>query len=130
MRTRPTERSQSRLLSFPPWGMASRVYSQIHDDLLNLTPIRSYPAKFRGELDGHLNVLTNRAPKDLSDVGHDDAEIQNFWLQQLLAAEGQELSRQRGSPLRSLVDFHRLLVQGVGGTETLQHELTTANNHS
>ncbi len=45
--------------------------------------------------DRHLNVLSDRPPEQRAHVGHDELEIEDFGLQQLLVARGRELSDQR-----------------------------------
>ena len=76
------------------------VHRQIHDHLLDLAGIHFHRADGRTKNGTKLHVLANQPAQHLLDIGDDDVEIQNFRLQNLLAAEGQKLASQGGRALR------------------------------
>jgi len=89
------------------------VYSQIHDHLLDLSGVGLDVSELRIEHGDQLNVLANETLKHLVHVGDQGIEIQHLGLKYLLAAEGQKLTGQRGSPVGSLLDLFDILAQRV-----------------
>ena len=91
------------------------VDRQIHDHLLDLSRIGLDAPDIRIEQRDPFNVLANKTLEHLIHVGHHGIEVQHPRLQHLLAAERQELLRERGGPLGGLLDLlgvsaHRIVV--------------------
>jgi len=85
----------------------ARVHAQVHEDLLELSGVRLYRLQVTRQIGVDLDVLSDDPLEHLEQVPDDVVEVQNVQLKDLLPAEGQHLSRQRGAAFRRQMDLFR-----------------------
>ena len=69
----------------------TRIHDQIHDDLLDLTWVSLDCAYVLGHKCFHLDVRAHQTPEEVVEIHNDRVEIDDFWPQNLLAAESEQL---------------------------------------
>ena len=115
-------------LSAPGHGVPG-VDDEIHQDLLDLTRIRANSPWIRGRLRDELDVLPDQAPEHLPDVFHHLRKLQEFPLQDLAPAEGEELPCQGRSAFARPVDLFELPARRVLPVEFEQKQLSVPRDH-
>ena len=80
----------------------ARVDGQVGDDLLHLAGVGLHPPQPGVEDGDELDVLADEPPEHGLDTGHHRVEVQDAQLEDLLAAEGQEMARQGGGAAAEL----------------------------
>ena len=76
-----------------------------------------------------LDVLADETPQHRDDVLHDDVEVERARLEDLLAAEGEQLARQRGRPLRGLAHEVEVAAEPVPRIERVRQQRAPADDH-
>ena len=61
-------------------------------------------------------------------AGNDLVQVEGFRLEELLAAIGQQLPRQRGGAVGSLADFGRVFGQRISGGKVVEQQFTLADD--
>ena len=74
------------------------------------------------------NVLANHAAQHLAQFVYNLIQIEDLWLQNLFATERQQLSRQRGRPVRRLADLLRAPAQRIFRPHPPEHQLAVAED--
>ena len=90
------------IFSRAPFGIASR---QVHDDLFDLPHVGLDGLQVRGEIDDERDILRNEAFEHASHFGDNRVQADDPRLQHLLAAEREELTRERGGAPPSFGDL-------------------------
>src|SRR5205085_7987258 len=80
-------------------------HGEVHDNLLNLSDIRLYLAQPRIRREYEINVRSDESGQHLIKFAYNEIQVDDFWRHHLHSAEGQQLSRQGGGPLRSFLDL-------------------------
>ena len=80
-------------------------------------------AKVRREARAEGDVGPDQAAQHLVHVGHDRAEIEHLWVEDLLAAEGEQLARQVGGPHSGLADLFGLYPLRVIKSQASEQQL-------
>ena len=75
-------------------------------------------------------MFSDQPPQHLFHIEDDRVEVQNFGFQNLLAAEGQELTGQRSGALPRFLDLQAFLVQGIVRRQALLENLAVADDHT
>ena len=83
------------------------VYSQVHDDLLDLPRIRFHRAQITARNHDQINVLANDSLQHFQTFTDDQVEIDHLGSEHLLTAESQQLAGERSGPFRSFSNFLR-----------------------
>ena len=106
-----------------------RVDDEVHEHLLHLVRIDSDLSEVRVQRGHQLDVLPDQAPDDGLEVAHHVVQAQDLGLEHLLAAEGEQLSRQRGRSVRALLDQLDVGAARMLTADALEHELRAAGDH-
>ena len=69
---------------------------QVHDDLLNLSGVCLHPPQTRSRPGDQLNIFADEPAQHLIEVCHQAVEVDDPRLEQLHAAEGQQLPGESG----------------------------------
>src|SRR6185312_17437703 len=80
----------------------ARVEADIEDSQVQLRAIDLHRPKIAREIELDRDVLAQRMRHHIRDVDHCGAQVENLWIQQLPAREGEELSRQSRASICSL----------------------------
>ena len=102
------------------------VDGQVEQDLLDLPRVGLDAPGGRIERGRDLDVLADHATQQGLDSGHDGVQIQHARLQDLLAAEGQELMRELGGALGGALDDLDLPPDRVLRGQRVEHEIAAA----
>src|SRR5262249_13715323 len=94
----------------PGHGVA-RVHREVHKHLFNLTWISSHKAQRGTGYAHHLDVFTDQPPEHAVEVSYHLVEIDDARLQDLTAAESQELSYESRRPLTCPLDLSNVAPQ-------------------
>src|SRR3989442_3916185 len=86
------------------WHRLACVDHEVHDHLLELSPIALDAADFSALADEELDVLSDQPPQDGFDALHDRGQLQDTPAEDLLATERQELLGERASAPLGVVD--------------------------
>ena len=106
----------------------TRVDRKVHDDLLHLPRIGlDAPDIFRQHRD-ETHVLAQQAAQHVVHVAHDEVQIEHARLEHLLAAEGEQLPRQRRRALGGLANLRHVLMQNMIRRKLLQGHIAVAEN--
>ena len=112
-------------------GMASRgIDHQVHDDLFELGGIGLHRLQGLVEKDDQVDVFADEPAQHRLQVGDHRIEVGHPGLQQLLAAEGQELAGQGGGPLRRFPDSFQVAEDGIFLPERHHDDLIVAHDGS
>ena len=84
------------------------VDHEIDDHLLDLRAVGVDRRQVGRRAQRELDVLTDEAPQQARELGDDGVEIQPRRLQDLFAAEGEQLLSERGRPLPGLLNLHQI----------------------
>ena len=110
--------------------MASRAFDrQVHDDLLDLTGINFDTSEVRTGVDDQFHILANQAPQEVAHVADQFVQVQHPGLQDLLAAEGQQLPGEHGGAIGGFLNLFQLFVLDLGQTLNVFQQLAVADDH-
>ena len=104
------------------------VDRQVDDDLLQLPGVGAHRAQVSCEDRAQLDVLTDQALQHPVHVGHDLVEVEDSRGQDLLAAEGEQLTRQVGGAQRRLPGLHGFFATGMVGRQAFQKQVGGAQD--
>ena len=107
----------------------ARVHREVHEDLLHLARIDLHPPRALHRLDHQLDVLPDHALEHRDQLRHEGPQLDHPRLHDLLAAEGQELARERHRALRRLLDQLDVAVHRLAGLEPAQQHVRPAGDH-
>src|SRR5262249_20455820 len=82
----------------------ARVDHQVQDNLFDLAGVGLYRANVSSDDCLHLHSLGQKPAQELVEIQYDAVEVNDFRLQDLLAAEGQQLVNERRSAFGSITD--------------------------
>ncbi len=102
------------------------VDGEVDEHLLDLPWIGLHAPKGSPRQRDELDVLADHAPEHRLDSLDDGVEVQHLRLEQLVAAEREQLARERGRPLRRLLDLLRAGAQRVVLAQLLEHQVAVA----
>ncbi len=105
-----------------------RVDRQVHDDLFELTRVGVDAVEGRIERRHQPDVLADQALQQGLGARDDLVEFEHLWLQDLLAAEGQQLLRQRRRAFTGPPHLLDVGARGVPGFEFLEHQVAVPQN--
>ena len=106
------------MVSLPPVGMASRALTARFMRTCSTWPGSALTGPRLRLSDGdQLDVLADEPAEHLLRVGDDVVEVEHPRRQHLLAAEGQQLPRQRGRPLGRPCAISAQLAHGLVGRQ-------------
>src|SRR4051794_12368205 len=88
----------------------ARVHPEIEENLFELSGIGFDPAINGMGLCPNLKALTDDAAEQLLHIADQLVQVENLRLQELLAAEGEQLARQGGGLFARFADESRLLL--------------------
>ena len=98
------------------------VHGEVDDHLLQLVCVGPHGSEGRVELRDHDNVLTQQPPQQLVHVGHEVVEVEHAQVQDLLAAEREELTREPSGSIGGLADLLEIGSQRGEGRKTIQQQ--------
>ena len=104
------------------------VHGQVHDYLLELAGIGLDPPRGGCEPRAERDVFAQEAAQHLLQVADQRVDLEHGRLQDLLAAERQQLAGQPGGAIGGLVDLIGVLTTGIGGAEVLEQEIRVAGD--
>ena len=93
-----------------------------------MSPVGSYVSQLRIRQRHKFDVLADETPKHLVDVRHDGVQVENLEFHELLAAEGQQLLRQRSRPVSRVLDFGDVGPQRAAGFQGAQQQFAVAQD--
>ena len=99
-------------------GVAS-VDGEIHDDLLDLAAVGLDEPEILYRAGVELDIFADEAAQHFLHFADDGLNIENFRRENLLAAEGQQLLRERGGALRGDLDLLGVAAQRIFHGKTL-----------
>ena len=105
------------------------VDGQIHDDLLDLAGVGLRVPESRAEDGDEGDVFSDQAPEHLAHLRDHGIQVQHHRIQHLLAAEGEELTRQVGRPQCRLLDDLGRCTLRIRGVQVIQEELRSTHDH-
>ena len=106
-----------------------RVQREVHDDLFHLAAVGLHERQLRLEAQHDLHVFLDEAAEHRPHVGDDDVQVEQRRLDDLLAAEGEQLARQaRGTRARPL-DLRHVDLARIVGIEIVQYQVAVPENH-
>ncbi len=89
------------------------VNRDVDQHLLDLAAVGQHRAEIRRQAGDQLDMLTERADKQLLQVGDHVIEAEHARLDHFAAGEGQQLASQRGGPLRGLLHLLDVFPHGL-----------------
>src|SRR5260370_18224609 len=89
----------------------TRIHDQIHDDLLDLTRISLDRSNVFRHKCLYRDVFAHQPPEELVEIHHDGVEIEDFRPQYLVAAEGQQLAKQRDGAIGGIFNAPDIAMQ-------------------
>ena len=87
------------------WHRVDGVHREIQNDLLKLSGISLDSAKRLVRPEAKKDICANQPCEHFGHIRDKRVQVQDLRLQNLHAAEGQQLPRERGSAIGSLVDL-------------------------
>ena len=112
----------------PRHGVAG-VERQVDDDLLDLPRVGLHPFQVRPGDRHQLDVFPDEALEHLLQVGNDQIQIQDLRLEDLFAAERDQLLRQSGGALARLSDLLESPGHETGIRQTLLRQPDVSRDH-
>ncbi len=106
----------------------ARVDGQVHQHLFDLAGIGADAPQVRSQDGGNRDVFAQETTQHLLDADDDGVEVEDLGRQHLLAAEGQELARQRRRSLPGLAHLFQQRSHAVLGREGGQQRVTVAKD--
>ncbi len=106
------------------------IYRKVDDDLLQLSRVSLYSSQARIFHGDERDIFTDESAEDPVDVGDDFVEIDHFRLQQLAAAEGQQLAGECGSALAGFSYFLYFLQERRIISQAIDEQIAIAGNDS
>src|SRR5262249_17468787 len=104
------------------------VDHQVHEDLLDLAGVGADGAKVGGQHQAEIDVFADEAPEHAAQAGDELVEIEHAGLQDLAAAEGEELRGQGGGPFAGLHNLFDGMAVRVLRAEIVEDELAVAGD--
>ncbi len=105
------------------------IHDQVDDHLLDLARIGHDLPRVVARDDHDLDVLADEAPQDGGHAGHQRLEIDGLRLEDLLAAEREQLPGEIGGPLRGGLDQVDVLARGVVGPHPHEEQAAPPADH-
>ena len=105
------------------------VHRQVHDHLLQLVRIGVDRRGARLQFEAQLHVFAHQARQHRLQFAHHAVEIEHARLQDLFAAESQQLLSQRRGAFSSLVDLFQALPAGIVPVQRAEQHPAVAVNH-
>ena len=102
---------------------------EIHQHLFQLTSIGPCVCGFVGEAGEELDIFTNQRTEQPLHVRDNRVYIDDFQFQQLLATEGEQLARQGGGAIGSLLNSKSFIAQRVVRSQFRQDDFRIAADH-
>src|SRR5712671_6784740 len=103
---------------------------KIHDDLLDLTGIGARTADVGGEGGGEFDIFADERAEETLQVQDDNVDVDNLKFKMLFAAEGKELTGERGGAIGGLANRVGFGVERMFGSELIEQDLgVPANDH-
>ena len=96
---------------------------QVDDHLLQLAGVSPHRTQITIMGDGKLHLLPNQALEQGRNVLHHVRQLQNFWPQSLLTAEGQQLPRQAGCAVGIGANLLDIVIVAVTRGMAQQHQI-------
>ena len=104
----------------------ARIDEQVHDHLLDLFGIGQDTAQMGIERGGEGDVFADEAAEHAFGIADGGIEVERTGLDDLLAAEGEELAGEGGCAFAGLADFLGAVPQGAVGIEAAGEEIGIA----
>ena len=105
------------------------VDREIHDDLVDLTRVGADCAQGRARDHDEIDILANHTGQHLQVLGDGLVQVEHLRSQNLLAAEGEQLTRQGGGALGGIGNFLRWPTQPRIGPKTLEQKFGVSGDH-
>ena len=110
--------------------MASRAFTaEVHDHLLQLPAIRLDAGDARPKAHHDLHIFADEALEHRPHAGDDRVEIEQRRLDDLLAAEGQQLAGELGGALAGFPNRRDVRPPGIVRVEILEQQLAIPQHH-
>ena len=106
-----------------------RVHREVHDDLLHLPAIGLHERQLGPEAQHDLHVFPDEASEHRPHVGHDHVQVEQRRLDDLLAAEGQQLAREPRGARARLLNLRDVRLARIVRIEIGQQQLAVPQNH-
>ena len=106
----------------------SGVHRQVHDHLLDLAAVGLHGAESRGKLGGELDVFTEQPPQHPLSLADENIQVENGGLQDLLAAEREQLACQRRGTFGGFADLVDIAAMRIRRVEVLEQQLRVAGD--
>ncbi len=106
----------------------ARVRAQVHQDLFELPGIGPDPREGHSAADFDVDVAADQPPEQRLDRADDLVQVQYSRLQNLLAAECQQLTRQRCRSLRRSTDLLHVAPGQVVGRQLLEQQVRVSED--
>jgi hypothetical protein len=105
------------------------VPRQVHEHPLQLIRIGANRCRFRLQLDAHLHVFAHQALQHRPHLLHHAVQIEHARLQDLLAAESQQLLGQSRGPLPGLVDLFQTVPERIARLQPAEQQPAVPVDH-
>src|SRR3974390_1651952 len=99
------------------------VYHQVHDDLFDLGGVCLDLTEVVANAGAHLDVVIDEAAQELFHVDDDSVQVEDFRLQDLLAAESEQLTNERGGAAGCALDAFNIGAQIERNSGATQGEI-------
>ena len=106
-----------------------RIHRQVHDNLLHLAVIRLDAGQFGAEPQHDAHVFADQSFQHPPHAGDDSVQIEHRRLDDLLAAERQQLTREPRRRHTRVLDFHDVRLALVVRLEIGEQQLAESENH-
>ena len=107
----------------------ARVHREVDDHLFELARIHPHPPGVRRRHEGQVDVLSDQPLEEIRRVLDQLVQVEHLRLEHLLAAEREQLVRERRRAGRGLVDEVELAPQRVARRHPSEGELAPAADH-
>src|SRR6185369_456252 len=87
------------------WHGIPCIDGEVHNDLFHLARIDFHTSQRRVRAEHQGNIFADQSSQQFRHRGHRLVQVQNLWLQDLLAGEREELSSQRRGAVASLFNL-------------------------
>ena len=105
------------------------VDDEVHDDLLDLPRVCGYTGEVIREHEPQDDIFADQPPQHVGHAGHERVLVHQARMENLAPAERQQAVRERGAPLRRVIDELKIAPRRVVGSEPAHEDLGSAGDH-
>lgn len=104
------------------------IHGEVDHHLFQLACVCLHCSQCRLELRDHLDVLAQKSPQQPLQIGHEFVEVEHAHVQDLLAAEREELTCEPGGAIGCLANLFKIGSQRRERRETIQEQADIAED--